>query len=38
MLPYWIEISPADLLQGTAVFGMAVIIFSIRLLMPTGRA
>ncbi len=37
MLPYWIEISPADLLQGTAIFGMAVIILSIRLVLPTNR-
>lgn len=37
MLPYWIELSAADLMQGTAFMVMAMFI-TIQFLLPTRRA
>ena len=36
MLPYWIELTPADLIHGTAILAMAIMVFGARLLMPSG--
>jgi hypothetical protein len=38
MLPYWIELDAADLIQGTAVLAMAFAFFLFSLLSPAGRA
>ena len=37
MLPYWIELSLADLVQGTALLAIVITIFSFQFLLPTGR-
>jgi hypothetical protein len=37
MLPYWIELSPADLIQGTAVLALALTFLVSSLFAPTGR-
>ena len=37
MLPYWIELSPADLIQGTAVLTLAVAFLVGSLFAPAGR-
>jgi|GEM_PF-1060697 len=37
MLPYWMELSASDLMQGTAFVAMFVTIFSLQFLLPTGR-
>jgi hypothetical protein len=37
MLPYWIELSPADLIQGTAVLALALAFLVSTLFAPTGR-
>ncbi len=37
MLPYWIELSPADLIQGTAVLALAFAFIIGNLFAPTGR-
>jgi hypothetical protein len=38
MLPYWIELSPADLLHGTAILAMAIMVLGAQFLLPSGRA
>ena len=38
MLPYWMELSASDLMQGTALLAMLATIFSLQFLLPTGRA
>jgi len=38
MLPYWIELSATDLMQGTAFLATMVTVFSLQFLLPTGRA
>lgn len=38
MLPFWIELSASDLMQGTAVLAMLISILSLQFLLPTGRA
>lgn len=38
MLPYWIELDAADLIQGTAVLSMAAAFFLFSLFSPTSRA
>lgn len=38
MLPYWIELSASDLMQGTGLLAILVTIFSLHFLLPTGRA
>jgi len=38
MLPYWIELSVADLMQGIAVLAIVVTVLSLQFLLPTGRA
>jgi hypothetical protein len=38
MLPYWIELSASDLMQGMGLFTILVTIFSLHFLLPTGRA
>ena len=38
MLPYWIELSLADLMQGTAVIAIVVSILSLQFLLPTSRS
>jgi len=37
MLPYWIELSIGDLMQGTAFIAMAIVLFTFQFLMPAGR-
>ena len=37
MLPYWIELSPADLIQGTAIVTLALGILLCSLFAPAGR-
>jgi hypothetical protein len=37
MLPYWIELSPADLIQGTAVLALGLAILAGKLFVPAGR-
>lgn len=37
MLPYWIELSPADLIQGTAVLALALAFLVSNLLSPAGH-
>ena len=37
MLPYWIELSPADLIQGTAVLTLILAILVGNLFVPAGR-
>jgi hypothetical protein len=37
MLPFWMELSPQDLIQGTVVLAMAVMFFLSRLIAPAGR-
>ena len=37
MLPYWMQLDPQDLIQGTAVISMAFTFFLFRLLAPAGR-
>ena len=38
MLPYWIELNPSDLIQGTAVLTLAVTFFLFKLVSSAGRA
>lgn len=38
MLPFWIELSASDLMQGTAMLAMLISILSLQFLLPTGRA
>jgi hypothetical protein len=38
MLPYWINLSFADLMQGTGFIAMAMVFLSFHFLMPSGRA
>ena len=38
MLPYWIELSASELMQGTAMLAMLITILSLQFLLPTGRA
>jgi|LWDU01.1.fsa_nt_gi hypothetical protein len=38
MLPYWIELSISDLMQGTGFAAMAFILFTLQFFMPAGRA
>jgi len=37
MLPYWIELSPADLIQGAAVLTLALSLLLCSLFAPAGR-
>ncbi len=37
MLPYWIELSPADLIQGTAVLTLILVFLVSNLFAPAGR-
>lgn len=37
MLPYWIELSPADLILGTAMMTLVLAIFAGNLLVRAGR-
>lgn len=37
MLPYWIELSPADLIQGAAAVTLALTFLIFNLLAPAGR-
>ncbi len=37
MLPYWIELSPADLMQGTAVLALAFALLVCNLFAPVGH-
>ena len=37
MLPFWIELSPADLIQGTAVLTLALTFLVSNLFAPAGR-
>ncbi len=37
MLPYWIELSPADLIQGTAVLALGLAFLVCSLFVPAGR-
>ncbi len=38
MLPYWINLSVADLMQGTGFVAMAMVFLAFQFLMPSGRA
>jgi len=38
MLPYWMELSASDLMQGTALLATLVTVFGLQFLLPTGRA
>lgn len=38
MLPYWMDLSIADLMQGTGFLAMALILITFQFLMPSGRA
>lgn len=38
MLPYWINLSIADLMQGTGFIAMAMVFLTFHFLMPSGRA
>lgn len=38
MLPFWMQLSAQDLIQGTAILSMAVIYLMLRLMAPVGRA
>ncbi len=37
MLPYWIELSPADLIQGTAVLTLILVFLVSNQFAPAGR-
>ena len=37
MLPYWIDLSMADLMQGTGFIAMALMLFTFQFLLPSGR-
>jgi len=37
MLPYWIELAPSDLIQGTAVLTLALAFLVSTLFAPAGR-
>jgi hypothetical protein len=37
MLPFWIELSPADLIQGTAVLTLVLAFLVGNLIVPAGR-
>ena len=37
MLPYWIELSPADLIQGTVVLTLVLAFLVGNLFVPAGR-
>lgn len=37
MLPYWVDLSIADLMQGTGFLAMAIVLISFQFLMPSGR-
>ncbi len=37
MLPYWIDLSVSELVQGTAVLATLITLLSFRFLLPTGR-
>lgn len=38
MIPFWIELNPADLIQGTVVLMLAVSFLLFNLLAAAGRA
>jgi len=38
MLPYWMGMTPADLVGSTAVLAVMITIFSLHFLLPSGRA
>ena len=38
MLPYWIELSIADLMQATGFVAMAMVFLGFHFLVPSGRA
>jgi len=37
MLPFWIELSPTDLIQGTVVLTLVLAFLVGNLFVPTGR-
>jgi len=37
MLPYWMELSAADVMQGTALLATVVTVFSLQFVLPAGR-
>ena len=37
MLPYWIDLSIADLMNGTGFIAMAITLFTFQFLAPSGR-
>lgn len=38
MLPYWIELNPSDLIQGTVVLSLAFAFLLFNVFASTGRA
>ena len=38
MLPYWIDLSISDLLQGTGFVVMAIMLLTFQFLLPSSRA
>lgn len=38
MLPYWIELSASDLMQGTACLATLITVFSLHFVLSAGRA
>ena len=38
MLPYWLDLSIPELLQGTGFAVMAIMVFTVQFLMPSSRA
>jgi len=38
MLPYWMELSAADLMQATGLLATFATVFGLQFLLPTGRA
>lgn len=38
MIPYWMDLSISDLMQGTGFAAMAFIVMAFHLLMSTGKA
>lgn len=37
MLPFWMQLSTQDLIQGTAILSVAALLLMLRLLTPAGR-
>jgi len=38
MLPFWMELNPQDLIQGTMILAVAIMFFVLQLAAPAGRA